>query len=159
MFMKTRLQHQAVKIIIALIFGFNISSIYAESFADACPANFYLDTKTVEDQTGRVITCRYNNQGYLSEASYHSNLDKADITYLFFPGRKKLSRKRIDYDYLIGYQKYDFNIDGELYSINSNILGLKMRCFKIENQFKCSYDDIATQVKFQSTSNIYDLHF
>lgn len=45
MFMKARLQHQAVKVIIALIFGFNISSIYAKSFADACPKTSYREKK------------------------------------------------------------------------------------------------------------------
>ena len=68
MFMKTRLQHQAVKIIIALIFGFNISSIYAESFADACPKTSYLEKKTVTLIDGSEINCFYTSQGKLASA-------------------------------------------------------------------------------------------
>lgn len=157
--LQTSLQNQASRIILALFLGFTVPSVYAYSFADACPGKYNETAITTRDKSGKTVSCLYNNQGYLAEASYYNSIQRADITYCFYFGTRKVSRRRADYDNLGGYQKIDFTPDGELSSIQSNIKGLMMSCYRTNpganyNQFTCSYDDIVgVQFKFNAHIN------
>lgn len=161
--MKTGFQNQAAKIILALVFGFTVPAVYAYSFADACPINAIQQQKTVYDKTGKIVTCYYDdNEGHLTAASQYNDILKCDITYVLFSGSRKIHIRRADFNNLVGYQKTYFTFDGELSSIESNIGGLKMHCYRSNynanpNQFSCNYNDYAVGVQFKLNAYINDI--
>ena len=66
--MKNGFQNQMAKLILALIFGFTVPSVYATPFFVVCPQTSYEENETVTLSDGNQINCFYSPQGRLTSA-------------------------------------------------------------------------------------------
>lgn len=157
--MNTGFRNQAAKIILALIFGFTVSSVYAAPFFVACPKTSYEENETATLTDGSEINCFYSSQGKLTSAqtkpcyymkscflyNFHPNGTVSEYT-IHFP--KGFYERRYDpQGMLIGKTRITIGGRGE-------------ECRYIGNyQLKCEYFDSDNNLVYEDYIGVEYLNY
>lgn len=156
---KNGFQNQAAKIILVLIFGFTVPSVYAAPFFVACPKTSYEENKTATLTDGSEINCFYSSQGKLTSAqtkpcyymkscflyNFHPNGTVSEYT-IHFP--KGFYERRYDpQGMLIGKTRITIGGRGE-------------ECRYIGNyQLKCEYFDSDNNLVYEDYIGVEYLNY